>query len=131
MRDLRSNIGSSSIKRRGATIVGVIGILVVGGQLARVWPRTVEVAYSLDPGIVAIDVDYLQEGEAVTSARFTQLDAKTTVFRHMVRLEPGEYQARITVYRSEGAAVEHAKVLLVPADGPTRFDLKQATIRSE
>jgi hypothetical protein len=119
------------MKRRIATVFAVLGMVLVGGHLARVWPRTVEVAYSLDPGIVEVSVDYLQEGEAVASARFKQPDAKTTVVRHAVRLQPGEYQARITLYPSEGPAIEHTKMLVVPADGLTDFDLKQVTTRSE
>jgi len=93
--------------------------------------RNVEVAYSLDPGVTELDVDYLQEGEAVASARFEQPKAKTVLFRHTVRLQPGEYEARITVYGPDGRGVEHGKVLVVPAEGLTRFDLREATSRSE
>jgi len=119
------------MKRRIATVIGVLGIVLVGGHLARAWPRTVQVAYTLDPGIVAVDVDYLQEGEAVASARFKQPDAKTAVVGHAIRLQPGEYQARIAVYRADGPPIEHAKTLIVPSDGIIRFDLKQSTTRSE
>jgi hypothetical protein len=119
------------MRRRIATAISVVGIVLVGSHLARVWPRTVEVAYTLDPGIVAVDVDYLQDGEAAASARFRQPDAKTTAVRHTVRLQPGEYQARIAVYRADGPPIEHTRMLIVPADGLTRFDLKQSTIRSE
>ncbi|MBW2378163.1 MAG: hypothetical protein JRG70_01205 [Deltaproteobacteria bacterium] len=112
-------------------MVALIGVLFVGNLLARVWPRSVEVAFTLDPGVTEVDIDYLQEGEAVASARFKQPGGKTTVVRHSVRLQPGVYQARITVYRNEGPGVEHTKILLVPAEGLTRFDLKEATTRSE
>jgi hypothetical protein len=112
-------------------VIALIGVAFVGSSLAGVWPRDVEVAYSLDPGVTELDVDYLQEGEVVASARFKQPDAKTTVVRHTVRLQPGEYQARITVYGHDGPGVEHAKVLVVPAEGLTRFDLKEATTQSE
>jgi len=131
MRDLGSNIGPSSIRRRIAAVIAVIGIVLVGGQLARRWPRTVEIAYSIDPGVIELDVDYLQEDEAVASARFNQQEAKTALIRHSVRLQPGEYQARMTVYGSDGRAVEHRQVLVVPAAGLTRFDLKEATTRSQ
>jgi len=103
----------------------------VGGQLAQRWPRTVEIAYSVDPGVIGLDVDYLQEDEAAASARFKQQDPKATLIRHAVRLQPGEYQARMTVYRSDGRGVEHRRVLLVPSEGLTRFDLKEATARSQ
>ena len=131
MRDSGSNIGPSSTKRRIATVIALIGVVFVGNLLAGVWPRSVEVAFTLDPGVTEVDVDYLQEGEAVASARFKQPDAKTTTLRHTVRLQPGEYQARITVYRTDGPGVEHVMVLVVPAEGLTRFDLKEATTRSE
>jgi hypothetical protein len=112
-------------------VVALIGVIFVGNLLARVWPRSVEVVFTLDPGVTEVDVDYLQGGEAVASARFKQPDTKTTVVRHSVRLQPGEYQLRITVYRTDGPGVEHAKVLVVPAKGLTRFDLKETTTRSE
>ena len=71
---------------------------------ARGWPRNVEVAYSLDPGVTELDVDYLQEGEAVASARFEQSEAKTVLFRHSVRLQPGEYLYLRAVQQDGGAA---------------------------
>ena len=131
MSNLESNIGPSSRKRRFATVVALIGAAVVGSLLARVWPRDVEVAFSLDPGVTELDVDYLEEGEAVASARFMPTVGKTAVVRHVVRLQPGEYEARITVYGPDGRGIEHARVLVVPAEGLTRFDLTDATIRSE
>ena len=112
-------------------MVALIGAAVVGSSLARVWPRDVEVAFSLDPGVTELDVDYLEEGEAVASARFMPTVGKTGVVRHVVRLQPGEYEARITVYGPDGRGIEHARVLVVPAEGLTRFDLTDATIRSE
>jgi hypothetical protein len=119
------------MKRRIATLIALIGMVSVGGLLARVWPRDVEVAYSVAPGVTALDVDYLQEGDAVASARFKRPGPKTMPFRHIVRLQPGEYEARITVHGPDGRSVEHGKVLVVPAEGLTRFDLREATIRSE
>ena len=131
MTDSRSIIGPLSRRRRIATAVAVVGVLLVGSRLARAWPRSVEVDYLLEPGVVKLDVDYLYEGEAVASARFRQPDPKSTLIQHTVRLRPGEYQARITVYRSDGVGVEHARKLIVPAEGLTRFDLKDASGRPE
>jgi len=128
MWDLGSNIGPSSTRRRVATAVAVIGVFFVGSQLAGVWPRNVEVMYMVDPGLAEVDVDYLQDGEAVASARFR---TATTVIRHAVRLQSGEYQARITVYESADRVVEHTRVLVVPSDGITRFDLRRATHQPE
>ena len=112
-------------------VVAVIGVIFVGGRLGRAWPRDVEVSYRVDPGSTAVDIDYLQESEAVASARFKQPEAKTTVVRHTVRLQPGEYQARITVYGSDNRGVEHTRVLFVPAEGITRFDLTEAANQPE
>ena len=103
---------------------------MVGSRLARAWPRDVEVAYEVGPDVSGLDVDYIHEEHAVASARFTQSDAKSTVFRHRVRLPPGQYRVQITAYRSTGLAFESSEALLVPADGLTRFDLR-AAVRSQ
>jgi hypothetical protein len=119
------------MKRRIAAVIAVIGALVVGNHLASIWPRELEVAYSIDPAVAEVDVDYLQEGDAVASVRFKQSDAKSTIIRHAVRLQPGEYELRITLYSADGQGVEQQRRLQVPAEGLTRFDLKETTERSE
>jgi len=131
MSGLRTNIGPSSTKRRIATLIAIIGLLVVGNHLASIWPRDVEIAYTVDAHVTGIAVDYLQEGDGVASVRFKQPDANRTVLRHTVRLQPGAYEARIILYSSDGSGVEHRRRLQVPAPGLNRFDLKEATKRSE
>ena len=131
MSGLRTNIGPSSTKRRIATLIAILGLLVVGNHLASIWPRHVEIAYTVDTDVTGIDVDYVQEGDAVASVRFTQPPVKSAVLQHSVRLQPGEYQARITVYSSDGSGVEHQRRFHVPAAGVNRFDLKEAAKRSE
>jgi hypothetical protein len=101
-------------------------VIFVGSRLAQAWPRNVQISYAVDPNVTAVDVDYLQEGEAIASARFTPPAMKTTAVQHTVRLRPGEYQARITVYGSDDRGVEHSRLLVVPTEGITRFDLKEA-----
>jgi hypothetical protein len=113
MTDFGSNIGPPSRRRRIATLIAVIGVAFVG------------------PGIAELDVDYLQDGEAVASARFGVAAQNARFFRHSVRLQPGEYQVHITLYGTDGSAVEEARSLAVPARGMTRFDLKAATGPSE
>jgi hypothetical protein len=120
------NIRLSPTRRRIAALIAVVGVAIVGSRLAGAWPRSVEVAYELGPDVRELDVDYIHEKNAVASVRFTQSDAKTTVFRHTVRLQPGEYRVQITVHESNGLAFEDSKALLVPADGLTRFDLRAA-----
>lgn len=124
MRDSSTNIRPVSTRRRLATVIAVIGILVVGRQLMARWPRSVEVVYRVDPGTAQLHVDYLQDGSAVASARFTQPDENATVFRHVLELAPGRYQVSITSYRAEGPATEDAKELSVPGEEVTRFDLR-------
>ncbi|MGB3051231.1 MAG: hypothetical protein WBB42_09545 [Polyangiales bacterium] len=131
MSGVRTIIGPSSTKRRIATLIAIIGLLVVGNHLAGIWPRDVEIAYTIDPDVTGIAVDYLLEGDAVASGRFTQPDRKSADLRHTVRLRPGEYQARIIVYSSDGSGVEYQRRLQVPAAGLNRFDLKKATKRSQ
>ncbi len=119
------------MKRRIATVIAVIGALVVGNHLASIWPRDVEVAYAIDPAVAEVDVDYLQGGDAVASVRFKQSDAKSTVIRHTVRLQPGEYELRITLYSANGQGIERHRRLQVPSEELTRFDLKETAERSE
>lgn len=111
--------------------IALVGAAFVGFHLAGVWPRDVVVAYALEAGITEVDVDYVLNGEAVASVRFRQPDGKTQVVQHTVRLRPGEYQAQITVYGSDGVGAEHLRSLVVPTRGATRFDLKTETQGSQ
>ena len=104
--------------------MAVVGIVWVGSHLVRAWPRTVDIAFALDPDVIEVDVDYLLEGEAVGSVRFRDAGGAKEDLRDSISLPPGEYEARITVYRAEGAAVEHRRTLVVPASGLTHFDLR-------
>jgi hypothetical protein len=131
MKDFEFNIGSPSTRRRIATIIAVIGVAFVASRLASVWPRDTHVTYEVGPGIAELDVDYLQEDEAVASVRFAGATQGEPFFRHTVRLQPGEYQIHITLYGHDGSAVEEARSLAVPARGANRFDLKDATEASE
>ncbi|MDH3485103.1 MAG: hypothetical protein OEM16_12810 [Myxococcales bacterium] len=115
----------SPTRKRLATVIAVVGLAVVGGQLARVWPRDVEVAYQPSPEVRRVDVDIVQDGEAVTTARFNRVAGDDSAFFHTLSLQPGQYRARITVYGSNGRGVEHSRPLTVPADGVTRFDLRE------
>ena len=131
MTDHRSNIGSSSSRRRIAAVVALIGVAFVGSKLVNVWPRNVEVAYEVGPAVEEVDVDYLQAGVAVASVRFNQPDEKTPVFSHIVRLQPGEYQIHVTLYGQNASVIEEVRKLSVPTAGVTRFDLSDATAQSE
>ena len=131
MTDFRFTIGPLSIRRRLAAVVAVIGVAFVGSRLANVWPRDVEVVYEVGPGTGGLDIDYLQGGESVASVRFTRSAPKTPSFRHVVRLQPGEYQIHITLYGLDGSAEEQTRRIAVPAPSVTRVDLRAATGSSE
>ena len=125
------NIGSIATRRRIAVVVAVVGAVVVGGQLARAWPRDVGVAFEVGPAVTELDVDYVQSGVAVTSVRFGGFTGETGIFRHQARLRPGRYQVFITLYGHDGSAIEEVRTLAVPTAGRTRFDLKTVTEPSE
>lgn len=118
-------IGPPSTRRRIATAIAVIGIVIVAGRLGQVWPRDVEVAYEVAPTIEEVDADYLQSGSPVASVRFDRNPEKTRPFRHIVRLQPGEYRVHITLYGRDGSAEERVRTLSVPTSGLTRFDLRR------
>jgi len=131
MTDFPLTIGPLSIRRRLAAVVAVIGVVFVGSGLANGWPRDVEVLYEVDPGTGGLDIDYLQGGEAAASVRFTRSTAKADIFRHVVRLQPGEYQIHITRYGLDGSAEEQIRRIAVPAPSVTRVDLRAATGSTE
>ena len=132
MKDLRSNIGSPSTRRRVATIIAVVGVVFVASRLNSLWPRDVDVTYEVGAEVTELDVDYLQDREAVASVRFDRsAGEKGSFLRHTVRLQPGEYQIHITLYGGDGSAIEEARSLAVPAPGAARFDLTSASWPSE
>jgi hypothetical protein len=63
--------------------------------------------------------------------RFAGATQGEPFFRHTVRLQPGEYQIHITLYGKDGSAVEEHRMLAVPTEGLTRFDLRDAVETSE
>lgn len=117
--------GPSPTRKRLATVVMVVGLAVVGSQLAGVWPRNVDVVYEPGPEVERVDVEIIQDGEAVASARFTRAADEGGPIFHTISLQPGEYRAHITVYRLDGRGIEHSRLLIVPPDGVTRFDLTE------
>lgn len=126
MTEQKTTIGPLSSRRRIATVVALVGIVIVAGRLGTSWPRDVAVAYRVGSTIEELDADYLQAGLAVASVRFNRAPGKTSDFHHVVRLQPGEYRVHITLYGQDGSAVERVRQLSVPASGLTRFDLRRA-----
>lgn len=116
--------GPSRTRKRLATVVALVGIAVIGGHLARVWPRDVDVAYRPDDDVQRVDVDIVLDGEAIASARFFRPIEDKDDLLHTVSLPPGQYEVRITEYGADGRGVEHSRVLVIPSAGLTRFDLR-------
>lgn len=112
-------------RKRLATVIAVVGLAVVGGQLARAWPRDIQVAYQTGPEVRRVDVDIVQDGKAVVSARFNRATGDDGAILHTLSLQPGQYRARITIYGPDGRGIEHSRPLTVPAEGLTRFDLRE------
>jgi hypothetical protein len=119
------NIGPMSTRRRIATVIALLGVLVVGSKLANAWPRETSIVYQVGPEIEELDVDVVEGAEAVASARFRQAERSAEAFRHAPRLKPGEYRLLLTIRGTDGSAFEEVRTLRVPADGTTRFDLRQ------
>ena len=124
------NIGSKSTRRRIATVIALIGMVVVGTRLADVWPREATVAFVVHPQVVELAVDYLRGGEAMASARFRRPAGEPPFFQHTLRLSPGRYQVHVTQYGPGAVRIEEVRALLVPKKGVTRFDLREATDES-
>ena len=82
-------------RKRLATVIAVVGLAVVGGQLARAWPREVEVAYQPGPEVRRVDVDIVQEDVAVASDRFHRALGGDGAFFHTLSLQPGHSRTRI------------------------------------
>jgi hypothetical protein len=110
--------------RRVASLIALIGIAVVAGYMAKVWPRKLAVRYLFPPDVARFDVDYTLEGEAMLSARFVTEGHETGSVSHELELQPGEYEAEITVYDAAGVGVVVTRPLIVPTDGEVRFDLR-------
>ena len=116
---------AQTLRRRIAVVVALVGVAVVGGQMARTWPRQEAVLYQLRPDVTRLEVDYLLNEEAVVSVRYNREPTETRPIRHVFTGQPGRYDVRITTYQSDGRSTEHHRLLVVPAEGEVRFDLRR------
>ena len=131
MTHTRKTIGSLSTRRRFVTWIAVIGVAFVGHRLTRLWPRTLSVSYDAGPKVTDLYVDYVLDDAAIRSVRLRSRREQPGLFRHRVRLKPGAYELRITVYRKSEAATETSRHLTVPMPRPgdVRFDLRADALK--
>ncbi|HBP18538.1 MAG TPA: hypothetical protein RMH85_11800 [Polyangiaceae bacterium LLY-WYZ-15_(1-7)] len=109
-------------RRRIATLVVVVGVLVVGGRLFDAVPRDVHLRLRFGPDHAAVReayVAYEQDGEEVVGARFHRPDETVD---HELSLAPGRYAITATLRTEEGGRVIR-RALRVPSDGVVHVDL--------
>ena len=118
-----------STRGRIAIVIAVIGVVVVGQTLADAWPRETPIIYEVGPDVGELDVDFLQNGEAIHSVRFRRAYRSSQTLAHTPRLAPGRYQLHVTVRVQDSGAAEVVRALVVPTgtEGPTRIDLRALT----
>lgn len=125
MIDVRESSSGGRLRRWLALSVAVIGCLFVGDRLNRAWPRAVDVQFHLAPSTQALTVDYVQDGEAIKSARFDVRPDDQARIKHQPKLAPGQYDVQVTSYR-DGLAVPSEHRIDVPATDTIVIDLGSA-----
>lgn len=120
----------SSLRRRFASLVGLVGLLVVGGVIFEQVPRPVELAFELGDqasDLREIDVRYLHEGDEVAGFR-RHADAGFARFlQHEVELSPGRYEVWAALRGGRaGEEIDRQvqRAFRVPADGVVTIDLR-------
>lgn len=108
-------------RRRVATLVMIVGMLLVGTRIFGAVPRDVTIEYSLpsQPSVTEVGIGYFLGEDELIGVRF---DHPGTVISHQVSLSPGRYRIEAIV-RSSGQERLVSRALRVPADGVVRMDL--------
>ncbi|MEM9071918.1 MAG: hypothetical protein AAGE52_25640 [Myxococcota bacterium] len=109
-------------RRRLATLVLVVGLLVVGGQVSQVVPREVAVRYRLSTHVQVneVRIAYLDGEDEVSLVRFAAEPGAELA--HDVTLTPGRYRIEAVLRGADGQRLVH-RALRVPADGVVHIDL--------
>lgn len=120
----------SRLRRRFASLVGLVGLLVVGGVIFEQVPRPVELAFELGDeaaGLRDVDVRYLHDGDEVAGFRRHSDTGFARFLQHEVELSPGRYEI-LAALRGERAGEEIdrqvQRAFRVPADGVVTIDLR-------
>lgn len=115
-------------RKRIATMIAMVAIGVIGGHLARNWPRDVDVRFHFGPNhgrLTEATVRYLLEGEEVKVVRFQHAEGTfPEVLDHRVELPPGRYEIEATL-RGIGPTELIRRSFDVPTEGTVRLDLFQ------
>ncbi len=98
----------------------LIGALVVGGVVARAYPRDVALRYDLgdDHGHwVEARMSYSGDEGEMAGVTFRQPEGMPERLNHEVELSPGEYRVTTTLVDAEGEAVQIERSFEVPVEG--------------
>jgi hypothetical protein len=86
-----------SLRRRIASLVLLVGAVLVGAHLLSARDKLVPVAmtYALPAGVVRLEVEIRRPGGGETVARFMSRPGGKRELRHTTRVPPGELEAEI------------------------------------
>lgn len=104
----------------------LIGALVVGGVVARAYPRDVALRYDLGADHaqwVEARLSYSQDRDEMAGVTFRQPEGMPDRLRHEVELSPGRYRVAATLVDGDGNARRVERSFDVPAEGLIRIDL--------
>lgn len=119
-----------SLRRRFASLVGLIGLVVVGLTVLDRAPRSVELTFDLGeaaPELSEVEVRYLHEGEEVAGFRRRADEGFAGRLRHELELSPGRYVVEAVLRPRTGSETAHREVeraFRVPAEGVITIDLR-------
>ncbi len=114
-------------RRRLATLVALVGVVLVGTKLSGAVPRDVAIEYRLGEhrDVEEVRIAYVLNGEEVIGVRFEGPGARLS---HEVSLAPGRYRIEALV-REAGAQRVVRRALRVPAAGVVTIDLSRGPRR--
>jgi len=115
-----------SWQRRVAKGALLIGALVVGGVVARAYPRDVVLRYDLGTShrsLVEVQLSYAGDDGEVAGVSFREPGGMPEQLDHRVELSPGHYRVAATLFDGEGAARRVERPFDVPSEGVIRIDL--------
>lgn len=104
----------------------LIGALVVGGVVARAYPRDVALRYDLGAGhagLVEVQLSYAGDDGEVAGVSFREPGGMPERLEHEVELSPGHYRVAATLLDGEGSARRVERPFDVPSEGVVRIDL--------